>query len=107
MKRKSLTLKAVNDNKEKNVYNGEEYEDKTLITRNFSKYLRLKKYGANWRSFRREKGDKGEWNNQDVIICYECKKLIHVKYNCPNIKKKIKIWGKKDIKGINLRWQRW
>jgi hypothetical protein len=47
VKRKSLTLKAVNDNEEKNVYNGEEYEDKTLITRNFSKYLRLKKYGAN------------------------------------------------------------
>lgn len=91
VKRKSLTLKAVNDNEEKNIYNGEEYEDKTLIARNFSKYLRLKKYGANRRSFRREKGDRGESNNQDVIICYECEKLIHVKYDCPNIKKKIKI----------------
>lgn len=74
--------------RKKKIYNGEEYEDKTLITRNFSKYLRLKKYGANRRSFRREKGDRGESNNQDVIICYECEKLIHVKYDCPNIKKK-------------------
>ncbi|KAJ6949503.1 hypothetical protein NC651_003480 [Populus alba x Populus x berolinensis] len=63
VKRKSLTLKAVNDKDEKNIYNGEEYEDKTLVTRICSKYLRLKKYGANQRSFRREKSDKGELSN--------------------------------------------
>ncbi|KAL4273965.1 hypothetical protein GQ457_13G016850 [Hibiscus cannabinus] len=25
---------------------------------------------------------------KDSIICYECKKLGHVKYNCPRLKKK-------------------
>jgi hypothetical protein len=24
----------------------------------------------------------------DAIICYECKKLDHVKYDCSNVKKK-------------------
>lgn len=99
MKRKSLTLKAVNDKEEKNIYNGEEYEDKTLVTRNVSKYLRLKKYDANQRSFRREKGDNGESSNRDAIICYECEKLSHMKYDCLNIyKKRLRFEGENALK---------
>lgn len=50
----------------------------------FTKYL---KYGRSWRSFRREKGDKEEPNNQDDIICCKCKKPGNVKFDILNVKK--------------------
>jgi hypothetical protein len=33
----------------------------------------------------------------DAIICYECKKLDHVKYDCSNVKKKGSKFKKRKI----------
>jgi hypothetical protein len=87
IKKKSLTLKAINKDEDRNGYNGEEDEDLAVVTRNFTKYLRIKKYGTNHRNFRKKKGDNRESRSQDAIFCYECKKSSHMKYYCPNVKK--------------------
>lgn len=57
-----------------------------MIAKRFTKFLRMKTYG-NQRNFRRERGEKGESNNRDIIICYKCKKPGHVNYDCLNLKK--------------------
>ena len=44
-----------------------------------------------WRGDKKHEG-KGDSSKESTIICYECKKLGHIKADCPLIKKK----GKKD-----------
>lgn len=58
------------------------------MARQFIKFLRYKKFGGNKRKFRKEKNNKGELCNRDVIISYEGKKLSHIKYDCLNVIKR-------------------
>jgi hypothetical protein len=60
------------------------------MARQFIKFLRYKKFGGNKRKFRKEKNNKGELCNRDVIISYEGKKLRHIKYDCLNVIKRSK-----------------
>jgi len=87
----------MNDNKVKK-YNGEEEDDEiVMLIGQFTKFFRYDKFGGNQRNFRRKKVDKEEWSNMDAIICYECKKLDHVKYDCSNVKKKGSKFKKRKI----------
>lgn len=89
IKKKYLVIKSMNNNEEKKQeYNGE----LKMITssRQFIKFLRHKKFGGNKRKFRKEKNNKGELCNRDVIISYEGKKLRHIKYDCLNVIKRSK-----------------
>jgi hypothetical protein len=80
-----------------------------MMTIQFIKIFRYRKYDANWSNFRREKGDKRVSNNIDAIICYEWKKSGHVKYDCLNVKNKSKFkknkkaltWNDKDDSTIS------
>ena len=55
-----------------------------MFARKFNKYMKMKKFG-NGRRPQRRKMIKWESNKREnnPVICYECKKLGHIKFECP------------------------
>ena len=79
---KPIALKAIaSDSSEQE--SGSDEEEISLLTRRFHKFLKKKK-----RNFepRRNKNQKENTSKSSEIICYDCKKLGHIKWECPTLK---------------------
>ncbi|MBA0739389.1 hypothetical protein Gogos_012667, partial [Gossypium gossypioides] len=56
-----------------------------MFARRFKRFMRSNK----GREFQKKEGLKLESTKEnDLIICYECKKSGHINYDCPQLKKK-------------------
>ena len=60
-----------------------------MFVRKFNKFMRMKKYGNGRKPKEMIKGELSKREN-DPIVCYECKKLSHIKFECPLLKKQYK-----------------
>ena len=59
-----------------------------MFARKFNKFMRMKKFGNGRRPQRIEMIKRGSSKREkDPIICYECKKLGHIKFEYPFLKK--------------------
>ena len=100
-KKKSLALKSIAKVDESESSSGEDEngdEDIALLTRNFKKFLKFKKFNKG--KFRKDgkKEDDRPWKHKkDQIICFECKKPGHKVADCPMKKSKNK-FKKKAMK---------
>ncbi|MQL69235.1 hypothetical protein Taro_001524 [Colocasia esculenta] len=76
----------------------EEDDELALLTRQFKKFLRKKGKGkfkpssSNKKVFSKKNdvNKKIETNKKTDIICYECRKLGHMRRECPDLKRKLK-----------------
>ena len=95
---KNIAFKCSSSKAKSNDYSsdGSEDEEMALLAKRFTKYLKKKKFQNDKRMFRRE-GGKDEASKKDPIVCYECKKPGHIKYDCPNLKKHPRIDRKKAM----------
>ena len=92
-RKKSIALKATTKDEEdvEEEKPSEEDDDLALITRKLNKYMRGerfrgKKFTSRRNPSRRESsshGDKEKWEEKGDLICFKCKKLRHIKYDCP------------------------
>ncbi|MQL93509.1 hypothetical protein Taro_026151 [Colocasia esculenta] len=69
-----------------------ENDEMAMLTRQFKKFLKLKKRGSgNSKPFQKKDFlNKFESNKKYDIVCYECKKQGHMREECPELKKKLK-----------------
>ena len=106
-KKKSITLKATTK-EEKEVEEEKQSkkdEDLTLITIKFNKFMKGEKFkGRRFTSrkdsFKKESsshGDKERWEEKRDLVCFKCKKLGHIKYDCPLYKSKAKMRKRKAM----------
>ena len=65
-----------------------------MLTRNFNRFLK-RKHPSRTRDFNKKYEGEGKKKTKEVT-CYECKKLGHIKSECPKLKFKNK--GAKDKK---------
>ena len=56
----------------------------TMFAKRFNKFMRMRASGSNRRNNKR---DQEEVGRKDSIVCYECKKSGHIKFNCPLLKR--------------------
>ena len=66
----------------------DEDDEMAMFSRKFKKFMRMKKFGNGRRPQRRDmiKGESSK-KEKDPIVCYECKKSGHIKFECPLLKK--------------------
>ena len=88
-KKVGVAFKSTIQEKEKYDQEGNDGdEDMEMFARKFNKFIRMKKYGN---ARKPQKGDmfngKSSKRENDSIMCYECKKLGHIKFECPLLKK--------------------
>ncbi|KAE8665793.1 C-terminal binding protein AN [Hibiscus syriacus] len=76
-----VALKSTKD--ESDLDEDDDEEEMPLFAKRFRKLMRPNR----GRKFKRNEGFKTEPKEKDPIICYEYKKLGHVKYDCPQLKK--------------------
>ena len=70
-----------------------------MLARKFNKYLRMKKFENGRKPQRKDISKEGTSKREkDPIVCYECKKPSHIKFDCPFLKKQNS--RKKAIKAI-------
>ncbi|MQM10018.1 hypothetical protein Taro_042903, partial [Colocasia esculenta] len=70
-----------------------ENDEMAMLTRQFKKFLKFKTKGSgNFKPFqKKDSSSKFDFNRKsDMIVCYECKKLGHMRGECPELKKKLK-----------------
>ncbi|KAL6334151.1 hypothetical protein AAG906_004582 [Vitis piasezkii] len=81
-KKKSIALKATSKEEEdvEEEKSSEEDDDLALITRKLNKYMRGERFRGKESS---SHGDKEKWEEKGDLICFKCKKLGHIKYDCP------------------------
>ena len=83
----------------------EEDEDLALITRKFNKFMRGERFRGRRFTSRRDfskkesssHGDKEKWEEKRDLVCFKCKKLGHIKYDCPPYKSEAKRRKKKAM----------
>ena len=63
-----------------------ELEDIALLTKRYKKYSRFKKGNNSKKNFKGSTS-KEKKGNEDTITCFDCKKLGHMKHECPHEKK--------------------
>ncbi|RVW33035.1 hypothetical protein CK203_101230 [Vitis vinifera] len=98
--KKSIALKATTKEEEdvEEEKTSKEDGDLALITRKLNKYMRGERFrGKNFTSRRdlskkesSSHGDKEKWEETRDLMCFKCKKLGHIKYDCPLYKSKAK-----------------
>ena len=93
-KKKIIALKATTKEEEKEVEKekqSEEDEDLALIARKFNKFMRGERFKGRRFTSRRDlaknesssHGDTEKWEEKRDLVCFKCKKLGHIKYDCP------------------------
>ena len=107
-KKKSFVLKAT-DNSEDDIEgsDSEKEDELTLITRGFRKILKERGRVRRKKILNKIDPRKEKVKEKDQqITCYGCKKIGHLKYECPQLKKATKsnkkkamvaLWGGSDI----------
>ena len=67
-----------------------------MFAKKFNKFMKMKKY-ENKRMPQRREMSNGESSKREKnhIVCYECKKLGHIKFKCPLLKKQLERLNKK------------
>ena len=98
--KKSIALKATTKEEEEveEEKQSGEYEDLALITRKFNKFIRGERFRGKRFTSRRDlskkefssHGDKERWEKKKDLVCLKCKKLGHIKYDCPIYKSEAK-----------------
>ena len=81
---KETKIKIINLNYENDSSGDDEDEEMTLFAKRFKRFMK----SNHGKRFQRREGFKNEHKERDPIICYECKKPGHIKFNCPNLRNK-------------------
>ncbi|XP_031247883.1 uncharacterized protein LOC116105614 [Pistacia vera] len=88
--KREIALKTINEEEEDD--SSMEEDETNFLAKRFTKFLaRNKRFKG--RSFQKFKARNDEDKGKSEIICHECKKLGHIRQDCPQIK-----WKKKDKK---------
>ena len=92
-KKKNIDLKATTKEEEEfeEEKQNEEDKDLTFITRKFNKFMSGERFRGrrftSTRDFSKKEssshGDKEIWEEKRDLVCFKCKKLGHIKYDCP------------------------
>ncbi|WKA01419.1 hypothetical protein VitviT2T_019701 [Vitis vinifera] len=106
-KKKSIALKATTKEEEdvEEEKPIDEDDDLALITRKLNKYMRGERFRGRKFTSRRDPskkessshGDKEKWEEKRELTCFKCKKLEHIKYDCPLYKSEAKRRMKKAM----------
>ena len=88
--KKAIALKASLEASEEDPNEGYSDDDVeiAMLTRNFNRFLK-RKNPSRLRDFNKKYEGKGKKKTKEVT-CYECKKLGHIKSECPKLKFKNK-----------------
>ena len=72
-----MAFKSTKEEEEEESENDGNNDEMALITRKFKRFMKKQ-----WRG---DKQNKAKWEprKEATIICYECKKLGHIKVECP------------------------
>ncbi|WJZ87905.1 hypothetical protein VitviT2T_007250 [Vitis vinifera] len=105
--KKNIALKATTKEEEdvEEEKPSEEDDDLALIIRKLNKYMRSERFrGRNFTSRRdlskKESSshrDKEKWEEKRDLVCFKCKRLGHIKYDCPLYKSEAKRRMKKAM----------
>lgn len=90
-KKKSIALKCSTTSSKNDGDNSESSgsdEEMAMFTRKFKRFMRKKKESE--KKFFKNDLTKKENNKADSIICYNCKKPGHIKFDCPQAKESSK-----------------
>ena len=89
-KKKVITLKALLEESEEDPNEGSSDDDIeiTMLTRNFNRFFKRKLFSRK-KDFNKKYEGEGKKKTKEVT-CYECKKLSHIKSECPKLKFKNK-----------------
>ena len=94
-KKKTIALKASKEvSEEENEASSDDDIEIAMLTRNFNRFLK-RKHPLRIRDFNKKYEGEGKKKTKEVT-CYECKKLGHIKRECPKLKFRNK--GAKDKK---------
>ncbi|KAA3488200.1 Copia protein [Gossypium australe] len=69
-----------------NLLTNDDEEEMAMFAKKFKKFMKFNK--AKRFPKREIIKDEPNKNEKDQIVCYECKKLGHIKFDCPQLKKK-------------------
>ena len=88
IKKVGVALKSTTCKEDQNHEGSDEDEEMAMFARKFNKFMRMKRFGNARRPQRKEimKGESSK-KEKDPIVCYECKKPGHIKFECPLLKK--------------------
>ena len=102
-KQKNVAFKIEDNDKDSQ---DSEDDDFALLARKFKRFMKKGRFNQR-RSFRKEK-DQKDANSSSEIRCFECKKLGHMRNECPQLKKKdlkekkvkkkaLAVWSEEDL----------
>ena len=95
-KKKAIALKASQEASDEDPNKGSNdiNVEISMLTKNFNRFLK-RKFSSRSKQFNKKYEGKGKMKTNEET-CYECKKLGHIKSECPKLKFKNK--GAKDKK---------